>query len=77
VNMKLFKLFKNLAMDNLHINVFRVSLKGHVNQCGSNKSTQKFPGHVIIMGPITTQFNDYNVGCSEFCCPSQGLKFFV
>jgi hypothetical protein len=21
--------------------------------------------------------NDYDVGCSEFCCPSQGLKVFV
>jgi hypothetical protein len=29
------------------------------------------------MGLITIQFNDYDVGCSEFCCPSQGLKVFV
>lgn len=64
-------------MDDLHINVFKVSLKGHVNQCGSYKGTQKFPRNVIIMGPITIQFDDYDVFCSEFCCPSQGLKVFV
>ncbi len=57
-------------MDDLHINVFKVSLKGPVNQCRSNKGTQKIPRNVIIMGPITIQFNDYDIVCSEFCCLS-------
>jgi hypothetical protein len=54
--MKLFSLFSNWAMDDLHINVFKVSLKGLVNQCGSNKGTQNFSRNVIIMGLITIQF---------------------
>jgi hypothetical protein len=29
------------------------------------------------METITIQFDDYDVGCSEFCCPAQGLKVFV
>jgi hypothetical protein len=64
-------------MDDLHINVFKVSLKGPINQCGSNKGTQKSPRNEINMETITIQFDDYDVGCSEFCCPAQGLKVFV